>query len=61
MVEVFVLKWEELHLCGCRWWELLVLVDIVADRIFSSRVYLCTLKNGKQNMVRWVCDCKTGR
>jgi hypothetical protein len=61
MVEVFVLKWEDLHLYGCRWWEMLVLVDIGADRTFSSDVYICTVKNGKQKMVRWVSERKTGR
>jgi hypothetical protein len=32
---MIVLKWEELHLHDHRWWELLFLVDIGADRTFS--------------------------
>jgi hypothetical protein len=58
---LFVLKWEEMHLRGCRWWKILALVDIGADRTFGSDVYLCTAKIGNQKMVRWISECKTGR
>jgi hypothetical protein len=57
---MIVLKWEELHLHDCRWWELL-LVDIVAKRTYSSGVCLCTVKKGKQKMVGWFSECPTGR